>query len=195
MKLTTYASTWLLAACLFMSCNKNKNKAETSYMELADIEQVPQKPKPAPIPVPGTKPDDAETDSSSMPVGSSTVVANVDWDKKIIKTAVVKYEVNSFDQFNKQIRERVKKFGGYVAQEDNKEYDDRKEISLVIKVPVALFEPMMNEMEGTGVTQIERSIKTEDVTGEVVDTKSRLEAKKQMRLKYLEFLQRSKNME
>ncbi|MEP7256725.1 MAG: DUF4349 domain-containing protein, partial [Ferruginibacter sp.] len=32
-------------------------------------------------------------------------------------------------------------------------------------------------------------------TGEVVDTRSRLEAKKQMRIKYLEFLKQSKNME
>jgi hypothetical protein len=42
---------------------------------------------------------------------------------------------------------------------------------------------------------IEKKISTEDVTGEVVDTKSRLEAKKQMRFKYLEFLKQSKNME
>ncbi len=42
---------------------------------------------------------------------------------------------------------------------------------------------------------IEKKITTEDVTGEVVDTKSRLQTKEQMRLKYLEFLKQSKNME
>ncbi|MFZ4771691.1 MAG: DUF4349 domain-containing protein, partial [Ferruginibacter sp.] len=46
----------------------------------------------------------------------------------------------------------------------------------------------------TDIKVIERSIKTEDVTGQLVDAKSRLEAKKQMRLKYLEFLKQSKNM-
>ena len=52
----------------------------------------------------------------------------------------------------------------------------------------------MNELGGNDIKVIERSIKTEDVTGQVVDTKSRLEAKKQMRIKYMEFLKQSKNM-
>ena len=63
-----------------------------------------------------------------------------------------------------------------------------------VKVPVQQFETLMNELGGTDIKVIERSIKTEDVMGQVVDTRSRLEAKKQMRLKYLEFLKQSKNM-
>ena len=52
----------------------------------------------------------------------------------------------------------------------------------------------MNKLPDDGKVT-EKKISSEDVTGEVVDTKSRLEAKKQMRLKYLEFLKQSKNME
>jgi len=203
MKLTTTAGAWLLAACILMSCNDNKKstEGESSPLTLNDNIVSEKEEKPGAdqqIPVPDTR-QQVTTDSviQQAPPASpqSPVVANIDWDKKIIKTATVKYEVKNFDQFNKDMRDKVRKFGGYVAQEDNYQYEDRKEISLIIKVPVAQFESMMNDMQGKDAKQIERTIKTEDVTGEVIDTKSRLEAKKQMRLKYLEFLKQSKNME
>jgi len=41
----------------------------------------------------------------------------------------------------------------------------------------------------------EKKITSEDVTTEVIDTKSRLEAKKQVRLRYLDLLKQAKNME
>ena len=200
MKLTTTAYSLLFAAAIFMSCNKADHTEKDSVISAEALEVAPADEKSfdqqGPIPVPGSVQQIA-TDSAAPAHTTNPVapVVNVDWDKKIIKTATAKYEVKSFDQFNKEVRERVRKFGGYVAKEDNFQYDDRKEISLVIKVPVAQFEPMMNEMQGKDVKQIERSIATEDVTGQVIDTKSRLEAKREMRLKYLEFLRQSKNME
>lgn len=57
------------------------------------------------------------------------------------------------------------------------------------------FEDMMNTLPGNDNKVFERKISTEDVTSQIVDTKSRLEAKKGMRLKYMEFLKQSKNME
>ena len=63
-----------------------------------------------------------------------------------------------------------------------------------IKVPVAQFETLLNQLHGKDVKITERKIMTEDVTGQIVDTRARLEAKKQMRLKYMEFLRQSKNM-
>lgn len=204
MKLTTTSSVWLLAACIFMSCNDKKKSTEDEslYATMADniVQEKSEKPgADQQIPVPNAPQQATTTDSVAPPPQpaspQSPAVSNIDWDKKIIKTATVKYEVKSFDQFNKDTRDKVRKFGGYVAQEDNYQYEDRKEISLIIKVPVAQFETMMNDMQGKDAKQIERTIKTEDVTGEVIDTKSRLEAKKQMRLKYLEFLKQSKNME
>lgn len=199
MKLRTTAYSLLFAAISFMSCNKGESNKEKG-VDVQDLEimktEVKSVEQKQPDPLPGTLQQSASDSAASAPKQSpASPVADPDWDKKIIKTASAKYEVKSFDQFYKEVRERVRKFGGYVAQEDNYQYEDRKEISLVIKVPVAQFEPMMNEMQGKDVKQIERSIKTEDVTGQVIDTKSRLEAKKEMRLKYLEFLRQSKNME
>lgn len=62
-------------------------------------------------------------------------------------------------------------------------------------MPVEQFESMLDELTVADGKIYERKISSQDVTGEVIDTKSRLEAKKQVRLKYLDFLKASKNME
>lgn len=204
MKITT-ACGLLLAITLFVSCNKSeKAKLTSDEVSMMQIQEL-KEDKNQQIPVADKGGEDilnnedtvAKQQPAPEPAGNKqpAPAPNIDWDKKIIKNGTVKYEVKNFDQFNKDIRERVRKFGGYIAQEDNYQYEDRKEISLVIKVPVAEFEPMLNDMGGKDVKQVERTIKTEDVTGQVIDTKSRLEAKKEMRIKYLEFLRQSKNME
>jgi hypothetical protein len=119
---------------------------------------------------------------------------NVDWDKKIIKTATVQFEVTDFKSFNEMTLKTVRQYGGYIAQEDNNFSEYKSETTMSIKVPVNKFEDLMNGLGNTEAKLLERKITTEDVTGEVIDTKSRLEAKKEMRLKYLEFLKQSRNM-
>jgi hypothetical protein len=65
---------------------------------------------------------------------------------------------------------------------------------MTIKVPVQRFEEMMNSFSGDGIKVIQRRINTQDVTGEVVDTKGRIEAKKQARDKYMELLKKARSM-
>jgi len=62
-------------------------------------------------------------------------------------------------------------------------------------VPVDKDEDKVNQLPGGDSKLLKRKISTVDVTGEVVDVKARLQAKKQMRLKYTDFLKQSKNME
>jgi Domain of unknown function (DUF4349) len=157
-------------------------------------EQKNEEKKEPQIPV-GTLQQQVTTDSTVQQVPLNKPAANPDWDKKIIKTATLKLEVKDFKGYNDNVHKTVKQFGGYIAQEEQNLTDEKSETVISIKVPVDQFETMMNQLPGAGIKVLERKINTEDVTGEVVDTKSRLEAKKQMRLKYLEFLKQSKNME
>jgi hypothetical protein len=121
--------------------------------------------------------------------------AHVDWDKKIIKTARLKFEVKDFESYNVALHNTVKQFGSYIAQEEQSLTDEKPESVILIKVPVAQFESIMNQLQGNNNKVLERKITTEDVTGQAVDTRLRLEAKKGMRLKYLDFLKQSKNMQ
>ncbi len=88
----------------------------------------------------------------------------------------------------------MKSFGAYIAQEQQSETDEQISSDITIKVPVDKFDDLMNSLSGVDVKLLEKNVSTEDVTGEVVDTKSRIEAKQQARLRYLELLKQAKNM-
>lgn len=188
-------SATLFAAIILFSCNRNKEQALrdeiVNKLELKAPEPGTQKTK-EPIP-PGQIPQN--TTDSIATAKPLQLTASVDWDKKIIKTATLKLEVKDFNRYNESVHKTVKQFGGYVAEEEQSITDEKTATSISIKVPVDQFENMMNQLPGSDVKVLERKINTEDVTGQVVDVKSRLEAKKQMRLKYLDFLKQSKNME
>ncbi len=191
-----------IAAILFISilfsCNKPSNKNEAAIYD-TQITKVKKSPfqetgnkKEPKIPLGTLQQATTDSGTSHPPVKA---VPNPDWDKKIIKTATLKLEVKDFKSYNDNVHKTVKQFGGYIAQEEQNLSDEKSETVISIKVPVEQFETMMNQLPGGDGKVLEKRITTEDVTGEVVDTKSRLESKKQMRLKYLEFLKQSKNME
>ena len=210
-KLIVMKTKLLLVACatmfVFISCNHGNKKEQTpsADFQLTEVHKnAPPKSgslsnglldkEQAPIPVGSGQPL-LTTDSSPAKQSAKILPVNPDWDKKIIKTAELKVEVKDFKSYTDKVHQTVKQFGGYIAQEEQHLSDEKSENTISIKVPVAQFEDMMNQLPGGDVKVMERKITSEDVTGEVVDTKSRLEAKKQMRLKYLDFLKQSKNME
>jgi len=118
----------------------------------------------------------------------------VDWDKKIIKTASLNAEVKNYDSFYSSLREKVRNFGGYVAQEEQSQSEYKIENTITIKVPVDQFDNAITSLT-TGTDKVnERKITSQDVTTEVVDTKSRMETKKEVRLRYIDLLKQAKNM-
>jgi Domain of unknown function (DUF4349) len=121
--------------------------------------------------------------------------ATIDWDKKIIKTGELNFELKDYAAFNTSIRDKIKQVGGYIAGEEQNQSEYKIENSMTIKVPVDQFDNAVSLLSA-GVQKINtKKISSQDVTTEVVDTKSRLEAKKQIRLRYLDFLKQAKNME
>ena len=195
MNAKTFYPIFFICIVLF-SCHNNSSQTE-------DIQSAEIKTLQAPLSekdntekkqqIPFSKQRQIATDSINSP--SPLPSPHTDWDKKIIKTATLKLEVNNFKNYNESVHQTVKQFGGYIAQEEQNASEEKTETTISIKVPVEQFETMMNQLPGGSVKIIERKITTEDVTGEVVDVKSRLQTKMQMRLKYLDFLKQSKNME
>ena len=122
-------------------------------------------------------------------------VPKIDWDKKIIKNANLNIEVKDYNVYNTTLRNKVKQFGGYIAQEEQNQSEYKIENTLTIKVPVDQFDDAVNSITSNVKQLIEKKIGSQDVTTEVIDTKSRLEAKKQVRLRYLDLLKQAKNMQ
>ena len=119
----------------------------------------------------------------------------IDWDKKIVKNATVKLEVKNYQSFNELLHGNIKRFGAYIAQEEQNQTDYKIENAITIKVPVEQFDDLIGTISGGEQKLIERKITSEDVTTQVIDARSRMEAKKQVRLKYLDLLKEAKNME
>ena len=186
---------------IFASCN-NLSKAKNSELSSQDLVMEEQKPTPSKLPAQADttilKQNQLFSDSSlssphPTPVGNNSTYN--DWDKKIIKNATLKIEVKDFKTFTDVVHKAAKQYGGYIANEELNQSNEKLESVISIKVPVDQFESLLNQLPSGDSKVVERKITTDDVTGEVVDTKSRLQAKEQMRLKYLEFLKQSKNME
>ncbi len=190
--------TAILSTAFFISCNYKSASKEEAVQDYAlqeskspEAQKNGDKEKQQ-IPVGKLSPFLA--DSSGAPV-PPPVASNPDWDSKIIKTASMRLEIKDFKKYNSYVHNVIRQYGAYIAQEEQTLSDEKSETSITIKVPVVQFEPLMNSLPADDGKVTEKKISTDDVTGEIVDTKSRLEAKKQLRLKYLEFLKQSKNME
>lgn len=181
-----------LLLMIAMSChNKGENKEmaalpapqETNSGNnayLADSIASPQKP--------GQK-------NKQVPDDKEPAATHADWDKKIIKNATLQLEVKEGNNFYALLREKVKNLGGYIAQEEQTETAYKMENTLVIKVPVDQFDNALVQLSEKAEKVHERKISSQDVTTEFVDTRSRMESKKQVRLRYLDLLKQARNME
>ena len=181
---------------MLYACN-HRSSATVNDLQLEDLDQTPvQKNKSK-----DQKHEDQlmtadtiatnATDKSDAPSKSS----NSDWDKKIVKTADLQLQLDDYKKFNTNIHSYLKRFGAYIVQEKQQETDYRIENSVTVKVPVNQFDDLINSFSGDGIKVIEKNISTEDVTGEVIDTKARLQAKLAVREKYLQLLKQAKTMD
>ncbi|MBO9619378.1 MAG: DUF4349 domain-containing protein [Niabella sp.] len=175
--LVMFALPLVLFACNNGNKHEEKSAADEQKMEVAAIAVGDSTTEQAPLVSPGA------------------ATAPADIDKKIIKNAEVKIETSNLTTYAQKIRSLTKKYGAYIAKEENTETDEKLEAQLLIKVPVLYFEDLLNELSGTDAKQLERSITSEEVSGQIVDTKARLLTKKQTRDKYLEFLKQAKTTE
>jgi len=188
------------ALLIFAACNKSvKDKA--TFTE--KISEAPQDNKTYKT---EAEPNDLVADTTTQQASPQGIpgkekhqqkepIPNPDWDKKIIKTADLDLEVKDYNTYYSAFREKVRSLGGYVAQEQQTQSDYKIENTLSIKIPVDQFDNAVSYLTN-GVEKInERKISSQDVTTEVVDTKSRMEAKKQVRQRYMDLLNQARNME
>jgi hypothetical protein len=191
-KLTTLS---VVLAMFCLSCNSSSDSTANSEALQRNISQLERNID--------SGNGDQTSDSVGLPQQTKTDKTKqddvppkpVDWDKKIVKTASLNSEIKDYKSFSQQLGERVKKFGGYISQEQQSQSEYKIENVVTIKVPVDQFESLINELTQASDKLNEKKISSEDVTTQLVDGKSRLEAKKQVRLRYLDLLKQAKNME
>ncbi|MDB5201058.1 MAG: hypothetical protein JWQ27_467 [Ferruginibacter sp.] len=192
----------LLISVIVCSCNQPDNKTgdEIQFAALQKVTLTPvandkeyplnsQTPAADSTPTPGQLPLKTHV-ANKLPTANRVE----DWTRKIIKTASLSLEVKDSKKYDGLVYSKTKEYGAYVSEANQQVNNEKIETTVSIKVPVQYFDELLNVLADTGVKVTEKTIRSNDVTGEVADTKSRLAAKKEMRLKYLEFLKASKNM-
>ncbi|MBS1664488.1 MAG: DUF4349 domain-containing protein [Bacteroidetes bacterium] len=183
-KVSTVPMALLLFLCL--ACNRHAEEAyykdvaassaDSTAVSADEFNKSPQTPgqkKPQVIPAPAPNPD---------------------WDKKIIKTADLTLETRSFKTYQNRLRQTVKQSGGYISQEQQTQSAASIDNTVTIKVPVERFDDLLQQLPADSDKVVEKKISSEDVTAQFIDTRSRLETKKQAHARYLELLHQAKNM-
>jgi Domain of unknown function (DUF4349) len=187
------AVTGLLCACNSKYENAGEAKKDMLVQELSNLNQAASdKEKYQLADSIGLQQAD-ETDKKQQPSTLKTIP--VDWDKKIIKTATLNVEVKDYNSYYANIKEKIKSMGGYIAQEHQTASDFKMENTVSIKIPVDQFDNAVDAVTASGQKVNEKNISSQDVTRDVVDARSRMEAKRQVRQRYMELLQQARSME
>lgn len=195
---------WALLAvlCLSLSCQNNKTaSADTATSDQKVLSNsVKEEPKQEALqkPAEGLLAADTSVQTSAAPAPlrkTTSAVTQEDWDKKIIRTADLQMELRDYHAFDRAYREGIRKLGGYIAKEEQRQSDERIENNVSIRVPVASFEEAISLLTPSGEKLIDKKISSEDVGSQIMDTRARMEARKHIRDRYLEMLKQAKTME
>ena len=108
--------------------------------------------------------------------------------RKLIKTADYRIQVQDVNQSSQAIQATVSKFGGFISGTNltNTLYSISNNIT--IRVPADQFEALLNAVGQEALFVNYKRINATDVTEEYLDIETRLKAKKTVRDRYIEIL-------
>jgi len=183
-----------LLLLLFFSCNQGNSRdnavapivatpavADSAVASSDHVDNLYKSPS-------GDAPHQPRVGASSQPS------PNPDWDRKIVKTADLTMETKSFARFAERLHRLVRDNGGYIAQEEQTQSALRIDNTVSIKVPVDRFDEFIQQIPADSDQLTDKKVTSQDVSMEVVDTKSRLETKKEVRERYIDLLRQAHNM-
>jgi hypothetical protein len=114
--------------------------------------------------------------------------------QKLIKNGSISFETKNLGETKAFIQKAVIKYKGYIANEQIRDYKINPTEILIIRIPNADFDRLINDI-GSQVGEFDsKQINIEDVTAEFVDIEARLKNKKQLEGKYQELLAKAGNM-
>ncbi len=177
--------TIILLCLIISSC---KNNQQTSDQAIAVDSEV----------MLSTKASNAPSRDKDEMVGDLNLTAKAnagitaDTAIKIIKTGEISFETRNVSSTRQGIMETVKKMGGYVASEEESGYENsQKNYTLNLKVPAKNFDALLQSISDAAEKIDSKNIQIQDVTSEFIDTKTRLQNKKRLELRYLELLNKA----
>lgn len=109
-------------------------------------------------------------------------------ERKIIKTAEIRFQVSDLKASTKKIEEITAQFGGFVSSMNQTNSDYSRENYITVRVPADKFDPFIQEIEKESVYTNQIQVNSEDVSEEYQDLSTRLNTKKEVRDRYIDIL-------
>ena len=186
-----YALTGLaLIVGLAISCNRGTNsvmKTKATANEAspaagdADLKEL-------------AKEEDKSSEPPQLPSktkNQSPIPAPMEWEKKIVRNADMTMRVKDFNAAGRLIKTAVQVNSGYIAGSNEQQLANQVRGDVTIKVPREKFDELLERIQASGDSLIQKEITSEDLTEEFVDTKARIRAKEKVRERYYEFLKKA----
>lgn len=111
-----------------------------------------------------------------------------DFNRKMIKKADYKFEVEDVDETTLKVHELADRFSGFVANMNLSTSTTSMSNRMTVRVMNEQFEPLLNALSKEAVFVYHKRITSQDVTEQFVDLESRLKVKKEVKKRYTEML-------
>lgn len=115
--------------------------------------------------------------------------------RKIIKEGEVLFETADMDATRLHIDKAVKETKSYISEDTRRQYDDRTENRIVIRVPSDDFDTLITMITAKTPFVEKKNIRARDVTEEYVDIEARLRTKKELEKRYHQLLNQARTVE
>ena len=116
-------------------------------------------------------------------------------DRKIVKTAALNIQTNSYESFMAGINQKIEQYNGYIAQSQEYNYDNKtnRNASMTVKIPADKLESFIEELSAMG-TLTSKTIGSDDITDSYIDVESRIKALETEQEALLGILEKAENL-
>lgn len=141
-----------------------------------------------------SKTDNVSLEMAALP-NVSPAPADIPLDRKIIREGNLTLLVSDIKETRTYITSVTADLKGYVAGESANSYMERSEQTMSLRVPAENFDRLVSLVSEKALKVDNRSITSEDVTGEYIDVEARIKTKKELETRYLELLKKANTVE
>ncbi len=134
---------------------------------------------------------DVEAIASVNDVGSDP---KQQFEQKLIKESYLSFQTQNLEQTYKDVVAAISKYNGYIQDDSANKGYNRISRRLIVRIPTSNFQQTIDDI-GENVEYFDsKQISSRDVTEEFIDLEARLKAKKILESRYLELLNKARNV-
>lgn len=115
--------------------------------------------------------------------------------RKVIYTADLQVEVESYQEITEHIQKETERLGGYIVESNLYNDSDGRSGQITVRIPQEDFRTFIEIVEKGSTRVVEQTVSGQDVTEEFVDLESRMKSKRQVEERLLEFLTNAEKTE